>query len=101
MKHLAQDRTEHSPATDPEHDAEGGFSGRFEMPSPSRSLRVERQRAKVSMRINKHTGFEAEAEITNGGLLSIAALVSSILLSTAVLVRVAAREANRKHSRTD
>ncbi|MFN7103921.1 MAG: hypothetical protein ACK4N1_15000 [Pseudorhizobium sp.] len=101
MKHRAEDRPGQSLIPNPGRGAENEVNGALEAPPRLRSFRAERQRAKVSLRINKHAGFEAEAEITNGGLLSIAALVSSILLSTAVLVRVAAREANRKRSRTD
>lgn len=48
----------------------------------------ERQKAEVSLQVTKDAGFSAEAEITNGGLLSIAILVSSIVLSTAVLIHV-------------
>lgn len=51
--------------------------------------------AEVSLMINKDAGFKARAEITNGGLLAVAGLVSAILLSTAVLVHVAARAARR------
>jgi hypothetical protein len=45
--------------------------------------------------LNKEAGFRATAEITNGGLLSITALVSSILLTTSVLVHVAVRDGKR------
>ena len=58
---------------------------------------AQRQHAAVSLTVSKDAGFRAEATITNGGLLSIAALVSSILLTTSVLVHVAASGA--KHSR--
>ena len=53
-------------------------------------------RAEVSLMVTKDSGFRAEAGITNGGLISIAALVSSILLSTAVLVHVAVGAQRRK-----
>ena len=39
--------------------------------------------------VRPDAGFRAKAEITNAGLLFVAILVSSILLSTAVLVHVA------------
>ena len=55
----------------------------------------DRQRAEVSLSLPKDSGLTAKAEISNGGLLSIAVLVSSILLSTAVLVHVATRDASR------
>lgn len=41
-------------------------------------------------------GFRAKAEITTGGLILIAATVSSILISTAVLVQVAVSAQQRK-----
>lgn len=50
------------------------------------------QRAKVSLALGSRTKFTAEARLTNGGLLSIAVLVSAILLSTAVLVHTAAKQ---------
>lgn len=56
----------------------------------------DRQRAEISLAVTKHSGLEAKAQISNGGLLSIAVLVSSILLSTAVLVHVATRNAARQ-----
>jgi hypothetical protein len=59
------------------------------------SFLAQRQYAKVSLMFGKRAGFRAKAEITNGGLLSIAALVSSILLTTTVLVHVAVRDGKR------
>ncbi|MES5100608.1 hypothetical protein ABUK73_20460 [Agrobacterium sp. BA1120] len=53
-------------------------------------------RAEVSLMITRDSGFRAKTEITNGGLISIAAMVSSILLSTAVLVHVAVSAQQRK-----
>ena len=50
---------------------------------------AEVQRAEVSLMVTKESGFRARAEITNRGLLSVGVLVSSILLSTAVLVHAA------------
>ncbi len=61
-----------------------------ELPTTPRFL-SERQKAEVSLKVTRDAGFDAKAEITNGGLLSIAVLVSSILLSTAVLVHVAVK----------
>jgi len=55
------------------------------------------QRAEVSLMVTRHNGLRAEVEITNRGLLSVAALVSSILLSTAVLVNVAVLAGRRRH----
>lgn len=48
---------------------------------------AERQRARASLMITRHAGMTAEAEWTATGMLSIAVLVSSILLSTSVIVR--------------
>lgn len=53
----------------------------------------DRQRAEVSLSLPKDSGLTAKAEISSGGLLSIAVLVSSILLSTAVLIHIATRDA--------
>jgi anti-sigma-K factor RskA len=53
------------------------------------------QRARATMRIGRHTRFAARVEVTSTGLLAIGALVSSILLSTAVLVRVSVREGGK------
>lgn len=52
-------------------------------------------RAKATIRFGRHGAMIASVKVTNGGILSIGALVSGILLSTAVLVRasVRAREA--------
>ncbi|KQS64605.1 hypothetical protein ASG39_11725 [Rhizobium sp. Leaf371] len=54
------------------------------------------QRAEVSLMVKKDSGLRATAEITNRGLLSVAVLVSSILLSTAALVHVAATAKGRR-----
>ncbi|MFN7093054.1 MAG: hypothetical protein ACK4P4_21190, partial [Allorhizobium sp.] len=56
------------------------------------SFLEQRQYAETSLMFSKHAGFKAKAEISNGGLLSIAALVSSVLLTTTVLVHVAVRD---------
>jgi hypothetical protein len=61
-----------------------------EFPRPA-----ERHRAEVSVTLSKRVSFTAKAEITSGGLLAIATLVSSILLSTAVLVTAAGRQTRR------
>ncbi|MGE7370421.1 hypothetical protein ACQKKX_15360 [Neorhizobium sp. NPDC001467] len=50
----------------------------------------------VEISFTKNTGLRASADVSSGGLLSIAALVSGILLSTAVLVHVATRDAQSK-----
>lgn len=48
-------------------------------------------RAKAAIRFGRRAGLTASVRITSGGILSVGALVSGILLSTAVLVRAAAR----------
>lgn len=52
-------------------------------------------RARARIRLGKRTRFDARIEVTSGGLLAIGGLVSSILLSTAVLVHVAVREGGK------
>lgn len=56
------------------------------------SLLSEPQHAKVSFRFGRRVHLKVQADLTSGGLLSIAALVSGILLSTAVLVHIAVRD---------
>lgn len=48
-------------------------------------------RAKASFTLGRRAGMVASVKITSGGILSIGALVSGILLSTAVLVRASVR----------
>lgn len=50
------------------------------------------QRTEATIRIGQHVELVARVEVTTPGLLAIGALVSAILLSTAVLVRVSIRE---------
>jgi hypothetical protein len=56
----------------------------------------QRQRAEAEISVTKNAGLRASVDVSSGGLLSIAALVSSILLSTAVLVHIATRDARSK-----
>jgi len=56
----------------------------------------DRQRAEVEISFTEKARLRASVDVSSGGLLSIAALVSSILLSTAVLVHVATRDARSK-----
>jgi hypothetical protein len=53
-------------------------------------------RAEAAITFGKHAGLHAQAEITSAGLLAIGALVAGILVSTALIVRVAG-EARRGH----
>ncbi|MEG3163935.1 hypothetical protein U1701_04945 [Sphingomonas sp. PB2P19] len=48
-------------------------------------------RAKAAIRFGRRGGMSASVKITSGGILSIGALVSGILLSTAVLVHTSGR----------
>lgn len=52
--------------------------------------------ADLALAAGKAFRVEARVTITSGGLLAISGLVSAILLSTAVLVRVAVRESRRQ-----
>lgn len=66
------------------------MSGSHLQPADARPLL--RQEARARIRLGKHSRFDARVSVTSGGLLAIGALVSSILLSTAVLVHVAVRD---------
>jgi len=55
-------------------------------------------RARATIRLGKRHRFDARIEVTSDGLLAIGGLVSSILLSTAVLVRVAVREGGKANN---
>ncbi|WP_242146160.1 hypothetical protein [Sphingomonas sp. BAUL-RG-20F-R05-02] len=57
--------------------------------------RPAHHRANVSLALGRHAGLSATVKVTSGGLLSIAGLVSTVLLSTAVLVHVAVRSSAR------
>jgi len=54
-----------------------------------------RQSAELSLRLGKHAGLDMRVRLTSRGILAIGGLVSSILLSTAVLVAVSLRDAQR------
>ena len=60
------------------------------------SSRRDRQRAEFQISVTKDAGLRATVDVSNRGILSIAALVSTIILSTAVLVHVATRDAKPK-----
>ncbi|WP_093398878.1 hypothetical protein [Sphingomonas sp. OK281] len=72
---------------------------------PERTKTPSAPAAKVSIRIGKRTTLDAS--MTTAGLLSVGALVSSILLSSAVIVAAAGRKAARRplalpdHTKTD
>jgi len=51
--------------------------------------RHRRHRGRLTLRIGRRSALRADLAIGSSGLLAIGGLVSSILLSTAVLVRVA------------
>lgn len=64
-----------------------------------KGLTATPQRARAGIRLGP-LELRADAELTTAGLLAVGALVSTILLSTAVLVRVAVREGARAPSRS-
>jgi hypothetical protein len=64
--------------------------GEGAQPIALESVTNGRQRARMFVRLGKRRGLGASVEVTPAGLLAIGGLVSSILLSTAVLVRSAA-----------
>lgn len=80
---MSEDRSS-GPSETKSHDLSATFGGR------------DVQRAEVSLMVTKNSGLRATAEITNRGLLSVAVLVSSILLSTAALVHVATTAKGRR-----
>jgi hypothetical protein len=59
---------------------------------PFQAASPEYQRARASLRVGRRARFSASVKVTDRGLVAIGVLVSSILLSTAVLVRTAQRE---------
>ena len=63
-----------------EHGAEGG---------------TDEQTGELSLRLGKNAGLDLKLRLTTRGVLAVAALVSSILLSTAVLVGVAVDQGKR------
>lgn len=54
-----------------------------------------RQTGEISLRLGRNAGLDMRVKLTSRGILAIGGLVSSILLSTAVLVAVAVREGKR------
>jgi hypothetical protein len=54
-----------------------------------------RQHSEILIEAGKHVRLRVAADLSPAGLLSIAALVSGILLSTAVLVTAAGKAAAR------
>ena len=60
-------------------------------PLPALPSRPAVHRAEASVTFGKRAGMRASVEVTSGGILAVAALVSGILLSSAVIVRSARR----------
>lgn len=58
------------------------------------------QTARFEARFGRRGAVSGSVRVTDRGLLAIAVLVSSILLSTAVLVRVSVREGGKARSET-
>lgn len=65
------------------------------LPVPRGAQAPAHHHARARIRLGKRTRFHARVDVTSGGLLAIGGLVSSILLSTAVLVHVAVREGGK------
>jgi len=61
---------------------------------PDRTETRQAPAAKVSIRVGKRTTLDAS--MTTAGLLSVGALVSSILLSSAVIVAAAGRKSAKQ-----
>ncbi len=55
----------------------------------ARSRHEHRHRARIKLKIGRRSALRADVTINSSGLLAIGGLVSSILLSTAVIVRAA------------
>jgi hypothetical protein len=55
----------------------------------ARSRHERRHRASIKLKIGRRSALRADVTISSSGLLAIGGLVSSILLSTAVIVRAA------------
>lgn len=64
------------------------------------SFLSDRQTAEIDLRIRERSGMRMAVDVTPVGLVSIAILVSGILLSTRALVGTAIRE-GRKAPRLD
>ncbi|MBV8971951.1 MAG: hypothetical protein JO290_06630 [Sphingomonadaceae bacterium] len=62
-------------------------------------LSGDRQRAVLVVRFGRRGRLRAAVEVSSGGLLAVGALVSSILLSSAVIVAAAGRAAERSRGR--
>ncbi|MGE7206495.1 hypothetical protein ACQKJZ_12530 [Sphingomonas sp. NPDC019816] len=60
-------------------------------PSPASSRSPVYQKASLRVPLGGQARLGVKVQVTSGGLLAIGGLVSSILLSTAVLVGVATR----------
>ena len=85
-----------SPADPVEGDALRGQGGAVDRSTGGvRSFLADRQTAEASFMLTKDAGLKSKVDVSNGGLLSIAVLVSGILLTTSVLVHVATRGAGR------
>lgn len=55
----------------------------------------DRQRSEIHLRFGQAVDLKASVDVSSTGLLAITALVSGVLLATAVLVRSAVREGRR------
>lgn len=62
---------------------------------------ASRERSELLIEVGKNVRLRVAADLSPAGLLSIAALVSGILLSTAVLVSAAGKAAARQPRRAE
>ncbi len=70
----------------------------FRMEEPDQHLRLrrfQRHTGRLSLRLGSQVRLKVVVNISSGGLLSIGALVTGILLSSAVIVRVAVDRPSR------
>jgi hypothetical protein len=68
---------------------------------PARATAPEYQHAALKVRFGRRARLAVRVDVTNEGLLAIGALVSSILLSTAVLVGVAVQRPDQRRRERD
>jgi len=58
-------------------------------------VQTDQHTGELSLRLGRNAGLDLKLRLSTRGILAVAALVSSILLSTAVLVGVAIHEGKR------
>jgi len=66
-----------------------------DLPQSLTGSHPSQQQARLTLRMGRNVGLDMRLRLTAQGILAVGGLVSSILLSTAVLVAVAVREGKR------